>query len=93
MKKHLQKFALLGLLITILPSCQALMLFSEPEPNRIWDHWNADSIPPRVDRFFLGYDSDVDGSYANKLGTDLGHIRKTCQRIFLNRNEENPFQN
>jgi hypothetical protein len=92
MKKHLQSFALLGLLCAILPSCQSIFDSTAPGPNRIWDHWNADSIPPRVDRFFLGYDSDYDGSYHDKLSEDWNHVRKTCQRMFLNRNEDNPFQ-
>ena len=92
MMKHLHKPALLGLLFALLPSCQSIMDFSEPGPNRSWDHWNADSIPPRVDRFFLGYDSDIHGSYGDKFAADFAHVRKTCQRIFLNRNEDNPFQ-
>jgi hypothetical protein len=93
MKKHLHKFALLGLLLALLPSCQSIFESSDPTPNRIWDHWNAYSIPPRVDRFFLGYDSDIDGSYGAKLSADLSHVSKTCQRMFLHHNEDNPFQN
>ena len=93
MKKHLQHSALLGLLVALLPSCQSIFSDSEPGPNRSWDHWNAESIPPRVDRFFLGYDSDKDGAYSDKLASDFAHVRKTCQRFFLNYNSDNPFQN
>ena len=92
MKKILRNSALLGLL-ALLPSCQSLFSGDDPGPNRSWDHWNADSIPPRVDRFFLGYDSDRDGAYSDKLKADFAHVRKTCQRVFLNYNSDNPFQN
>ena len=92
MKKNLHKLALLGLLIALLPSCRSIYGTSKPGPSRSWDHWNASSVPPRVGRFWLGYDSDIHGSYFDKLSTDLSHVRKTCQRFFLNRNEDNPFQ-
>ena len=92
MKKHLQHSALLGLLVALLPSCQSILSDAEPAPNRIWDHWNSESIPPRVDRFFLGYDSDEDGAYSDKLAADFAHVRKTSQRVFLNYNSDNPFQ-
>ena len=87
MKKLLQHSALLGLLLGLLPSCQSILGM-----NRSWDHWNASSLPARVDRVFLGYDPDVDGTYQEKLRSDFAHIRKTCARVFLNHNEENPFQ-
>jgi len=93
MKKHLQHTILLGLLVGLLPSCASVFESSDAPPNRNWDHWNVDSIPPRVDRFFLGgYDSDIHGSYADKFSADMAHVRKTCKRIFLNHNEDNPFQ-
>ncbi len=93
MKKLLQYSALLGLLVALLPSCQSIINQPEPGPSRTWDHWNARSVPPRVDRFFLGYDADRDGAYTDKLLADYAHVRKTCQRIFFSYNPDNPFQN
>ncbi len=89
MNKHLYKPALLVLLLA---SCTSFRVNETPSPNRSWDHWNAASIAPRIDRFFLGYDSDIDGSFSNKLSNDFAHVRKTCARVFLHHNEDNPFQ-
>ncbi len=84
---QIQKPLLFGLLLALLPSCQ-----SDPAPSQAWDHWNAASVPPRVERFFLGYDSDKDGPYVDKLKADTEHVGQFMQRAFLNRNTDNPFQ-
>ena len=87
MKMQFHKPLLLGLILSLLPSCA-----SNPTVSDTWDHWNASSVPPRIERFFLSYDPDRDGSYMEKLGTDLKHVRKLGNRIFLHRNTDNPFQ-
>ena len=84
---QIQKPLLFGLLLSLLPSCQ-----SDPAPSRAWDHWNADSVPPRVERFLLGYDSDKDGSYATKLKADTKHVGTILQRAIFHTNPDNPFQ-
>lgn len=88
MKMQFHKPLLFGLLLSLLPSCQ-----SNPGPSRAWDHWNAASVPPRVERFFLSYDPDRDGAYTDKLKADAGHVNKTLQRAFFGKNQDNPFQN
>jgi hypothetical protein len=88
MKMQFHKPLLFGLLLSLLPSCQ-----SNPAPSRTWDHWNAASVPSRVGRFFLGYDSDREGAYIDKLGSDVLHVNKTLKRAFFSTNEDNPFQN
>ena len=87
MKMQFQKPLLFGLLLSLLPSCQ-----SNPLASDTWDHWNPSSVPPRIERFFLSYDPDRDGSYADKLGEDINHVRQIGNRIFLHRNPDNPFQ-
>ncbi len=54
------------------------------------DHWSHQSVAPRIGRFFLGYDSQRDGTYR-----DFQHARKqsvelTLRRHFLNHNPDNP---
>lgn len=67
---------------------------SHQTPNRIWDHWNAESVPPRVVRFFFGYDSNIDGPHIiNKWKDDGAHVNRTLKRMFFHHNEDNPFQN
>ena len=67
---------------------------SHQTPNRIRDHWNAESVPPRLERFFFGYDSNIDGPHIiNKWKDDQAHVGRTLKRMFFNHNKDNPFQN
>ncbi|MDP6538387.1 MAG: hypothetical protein QF410_02465 [Planctomycetota bacterium] len=61
-------------------------------PSRDWDHWNAESVAPRMSRVFLGYEPDVDGSYRDYQWEQKKHINQLAKRYFLNWNPENPFQ-
>ena len=66
----------------------------QDKPSRTWDHWNAESITPRVGRFLLNYDSDRDGpSIWNKWGKDRENIMETFNRMVFHKNSDNPFQN
>lgn len=61
-------------------------------PSRDWDHWNAESVAPRMSRIFLGYEPDVDGTYLDHQWENKQHINQLMKRYFLNWNPENPFQ-
>jgi hypothetical protein len=61
-------------------------------PSNINDHWNDDSIAPRVARVMLGYDPDMHESYRDYQWENKLHIAKTLQRHLLNSNPDNPFQ-
>lgn len=54
------------------------------------DHWNATSSAPRIARFFLGYDSGVDGDYREFAWQRKQDINLTLRRHFLNHNPDNP---
>jgi len=59
-------------------------------PSRADDHWNSESIAPRVTRVFLGYEPDEDGSYRDYQWKNKQHINLTAKRHFLNWNPDNP---
>jgi hypothetical protein len=62
------------------------------KPSLAWDHWNARSISPRMGRFFLNYDSDIDGAkLSTKLTEDRHETYRILVRLFLNNNPGNPF--
>ena len=62
-------------------------------PSHKWDHWNAASITPSMERFFLNYDSDDDGhSVWNKVKRDGENGGATFIRMFFHTNSDNPFQ-
>ena len=61
-------------------------------PSRDWDHWNAESVAPRMSRIFLGYEPDVDGTYLDHQWENKQHINQLMKRYFFNWNPENPFQ-
>jgi len=61
-------------------------------PGQAQDHWNARSVAPQISRVFLGYETDVNGSYRDYQWENKQHIAKTLQRHLLNWNPDNPFQ-
>jgi len=62
-------------------------------PSHKWDHWNAASITPSMERFLLNYDSDEDGhSVWNKIKRDGESAAGTLKRMFFHTNSDNPFQ-
>ena len=54
------------------------------------NHWSSSSIVPRATRFFLGYDSEKDGSYRDFQWKRKQEINLTLRRYFLNHNPDNP---
>ncbi len=57
---------------------------------QINDHWNADSIAPRMARFFLGYDSSRDGDWRDFTWENKQSINLTLRRHFFHHNPDNP---
>lgn len=78
----------------LLSAAACALLFSScvSSPSKANDHWNNESIAPRVARVMLGYDPDVNGSYRDYQWENKLHISKTLQRHLLNWNPDNPFQ-
>ena len=66
---------------------------SHAGPSDAWNHWNAVSLSPRFESFWLGYDQDLDGPYlAAKWREDAKHINRNLARMFFNFNEESTSQ-
>ena len=61
-------------------------------PSKAHEHWNNESIAPRIARVMLGYDPDLHESYRDYQWENKLHIAKTLQRHFINWNPDNPFQ-
>jgi hypothetical protein len=80
-------FHLLGAAsLVLLPACTSTQTSTT-------DHWNVDSIGPRVGRAFLGYDREKDGdSYLDFQWRRKVDASLTVRRHFFNQNPENPFQ-
>ncbi len=57
---------------------------------QIDNHWNANSVAPRATRFFLGYDSQRDGTYRDFQHARKQSIELTLRRHLLNHNPDNP---
>ena len=53
-------------------------------------HWRHDSVAPRIGRFFLGYDSQRDGTYKDFQHDRKQSIELTLRRHLLNHNPDNP---
>lgn len=61
---------------------------NEPAEN----HWNLQTLGPRMSKHFLGYRADIDGDYRTHQWKQKKDINLTLRRHFLNNNPENPFQ-
>jgi hypothetical protein len=57
-----------------------------------YNHWQSESIGPRLGYHFLGWEADEDGPYLEKLERDGANVWLTARRHFLNDNPENPLQ-
>ncbi|MCA9001978.1 MAG: hypothetical protein KDB61_08650 [Planctomycetes bacterium] len=53
-------------------------------------HWTVQSTFPRMGRFFLGYDSQRDGTYKDFAYARKQSVELTLRRHFLNHNPDNP---
>lgn len=56
------------------------------------EHWKERSVPPRITRFFTGYDASKDGQYLDFQWVRKKQINLTLRRHFLNSNPDNPNQ-
>lgn len=56
------------------------------------DHWNTESVGPRVGRFFLGYNAQKDGEYRDFAYARKQDINMTLRRHLMNHNPDNPNQ-
>jgi hypothetical protein len=56
------------------------------------NHWNIESIGPRLAYHGLGYRSDLSESYRDHQWQNKQDINLTLRRHFLNHNPNNPFQ-
>ncbi len=61
-------------------------------PGQEDNHWNIESIVPRVGYHFFGYREDIDGTYREHQWREKMDINLTLRRHFLNNNPENPFE-
>jgi hypothetical protein len=77
--------SLLVVLGFVAASCQAA-------PGQAHNHWNIESLKPRISKTLLGYEEDSDGSYREFQWRQKQDINLTLRRHFLNSNPENPFQ-
>ncbi len=73
-------------------TCVAALASCQFSGNKVNDHWNFDSVAPRVIRTMTGFDPSVEGTYK-----DFAHERKqsiglTLRRHMLNHNPMNPNQ-
>jgi hypothetical protein len=78
----------------LLLAASGALLFSScvASPSQANDHWDSDSIAPRISRVMLGYDPDQYENYREYQWENKLHIAKTLQRHLLNHNPDNPFQ-
>lgn len=56
------------------------------------NHWNIDSVGPRVLRHLTGYREDLDGDFPTFQYTKKKEINLTLRRHFLNDNPKNPLE-
>ena len=56
------------------------------------NHWNIESLGPRVTYNFLGYRADRDGTYREFQWQQKQDINLTIRRHLFNDNPDNPFQ-
>ena len=61
-------------------------------PGQEHNHWNVESVNPRLAYHFLGWREDLDGSYRQFQWEQKQGINLTMRRHFLNNNPFNPFQ-
>lgn len=81
-------FVVGALLVSLASGCRSA---STEERN----HWNSDSVGPRVAYHLLGYPGTQTGEYENYRDfqwQEKQDINLTLRRHFLNRNPENPSQ-
>ena len=78
-----RSLTVLLLAISVTAGCEA----SGADMNR---HWSASSVPPRMQRFFLGYNADKDGPYQEFQWDRKMDIQVTMRRHLLNMNPGNP---
>lgn len=76
---------------SLLASALALLAVAcQGSGQEINDHWNADSVSPRVARFFLGYDGERHSDYRDFAWERKQNINLTLRRHFLHHNPHNP---
>ena len=61
-------------------------------PSMERNHWEFDSVGPRVTHQFLGYQASEDGRYWERLRYDASGVGLTLRRHFLNDDPTNPMQ-
>ncbi len=61
-------------------------------PSKADDHWNIDSVGPRVVYAFTGYEADDWKNYREFAWSKKANINRTIQRHLLNWNPDNPNQ-
>ncbi|MAB78951.1 MAG: hypothetical protein CMJ89_06290 [Planctomycetes bacterium] len=76
---------LLGSVVLTAVGCQS----SSPELD---NHWNIESVGPRVFRHLTGYREDLDGDFPSFQYGQKKDINLTLRRHFLNNNPKNPMQ-
>lgn len=54
------------------------------------NHWSARSVPPRMQRFFLGYNADKDGTYRDFQWKRKMDLQVLMRRYLLHLNPDNP---
>ena len=70
----------------LLVACQSST--SGPRDN----HWNIESVGPRVTAYFMGYDAETDGSWKDFQTREKQDINLTFSRHLMNDNPNNPME-
>ncbi len=78
---------LLGLCLLTAVSCQ-----SGSDVRTTPNHWNVDSVGPRIFRHLTGYRPDLHGDFPSYQYGKKKDINLTLRRHFLNNNPRNPLQ-
>jgi len=78
---------LLGLCLLTAVSCK-----SGSEVRTAPNHWNVDSLSPRIVRHLTGYRPDLHGDFPSYQYGKKKDINLTLRRHFLNNNPKNPLQ-
>ncbi len=73
-------------------TCVAALASCQFSGNKINDHWNFDSVAPRVTRALTGYDSSKEASYKDFAWDRKKANGLTFRRYFMNHNPLNPNQ-
>ena len=61
-------------------------------PGMEQNHWNIESLTPRLGYYFFGYREDLDGTFRDHQWRQKKDINLTIRRHLLNNNPTNPFE-